>query len=82
MACLFFFQAQRHVLVVARYKNLDWLEDVRKEHLPLLKAMHTVALRWIEKFLSEDSSLMFRLGYHSVWGIFPARLMLEKKLWE
>uniref|UniRef100_A0A7N0VD87 Macro domain-containing protein n=1 Tax=Kalanchoe fedtschenkoi TaxID=63787 RepID=A0A7N0VD87_KALFE len=59
-------KARRHVLVVARYQHLDWLGDVQKEHLPLLKGMHTVGLKWAEKFMSEDSSLVFRIGYHSV----------------
>ncbi|CAM8949144.1 unnamed protein product [Rhodiola kirilowii] len=58
-------KARRHVLVVARYKHLDWLGDVHKEHLPLLRVMHNVGLKWTEKFFSEDTTLVFRLGYHS-----------------
>ncbi|XP_008243317.1 PREDICTED: transcription factor bHLH140 [Prunus mume] len=58
-------RAQRHVLVVARYEGLDCLADVRKEHLQLLRTMHAVGLKWAEKLLHDDSSLVFRLGYHS-----------------
>ncbi|XP_057983751.1 transcription factor bHLH140 isoform X3 [Malania oleifera] len=57
-------KAQWHLLVLARFKGLDCLADVQKEHLSLLKTMHTVGLKWAEKFLSEDSSCAFRLGYH------------------
>lgn len=59
-------QAKRHLLVLARYEGLDCLADVRKEHLYLLRMMHDVGLRLAEKFLQEDASLIFRLGYHSV----------------
>ncbi|KAM1597842.1 hypothetical protein EV1_032613 [Malus domestica] len=58
-------KAKRHVLVVARCEGLDRLSDVHKEHLPLLRTMHEVGLKWVEKFLHDDSSLVFRLGYHS-----------------
>ncbi|XP_009376416.2 transcription factor bHLH140 [Pyrus x bretschneideri] len=57
-------KAKRHVLVVARCEGLDRLSDVHKEHLPLLRTMHEVGLKWVEKFLHDDSSLVFRLGYH------------------
>lgn len=59
-------KAQKHLLVLARSQGLNGLSDVRKEHLQLLRTMHDVGLRWAEKFLSEDASLVFRLGYHSV----------------
>ncbi|WMV45028.1 hypothetical protein MTR67_038413 [Solanum verrucosum] len=59
-------KAQKHVLVLARVEGLDRLEDVKKEHLTLLKTMHSVGLKWAEKLLSENNSLTFRLGYHSV----------------
>ncbi|PHT37977.1 Transcription factor [Capsicum baccatum] len=59
-------KAQKHLLVLARVESLDRLEDVHKEHVTLLKTMHSVGLKWAEKFLSENSSLTFRLGYHSV----------------
>ncbi|EXB52391.1 hypothetical protein L484_012036 [Morus notabilis] len=61
-------KAQKHILVVARHEGLDCLADVRKEHLKLLRTMHAVGLNWAEKFLSEDASLILRLGYHSVLG--------------
>lgn len=59
-------QAKRHVLVVSRKDGLDSLADVKKEHLPLLRRMHSAGVKWAQKFLEEDSSLVFRLGYHSV----------------
>lgn len=58
-------KAERHLLVLARTDGLDRLADVRKEHLQLLRTMHTVGLKWAEKFLTENESLVFRLGYHS-----------------
>ncbi|XP_047148774.1 transcription factor bHLH140 isoform X2 [Vigna umbellata] len=58
-------KAQKHVLVLARTGGLDCLADVQKEHLQLLNMMHDVGLKWVEKFLSENASLVFRLGYHS-----------------
>ncbi|KAK9290391.1 hypothetical protein L1049_008560 [Liquidambar formosana] len=58
-------KAQRHLLVLARPEGLDHLADVRKEHLQLIKTMHAMGLKWAEKFLCEDASLVFRLGYHS-----------------
>ncbi|KAF0935954.1 hypothetical protein E2562_037444 [Oryza meyeriana var. granulata] len=59
-------KAKRHVLVVSRRDGLDSLADVKKEHLPLLRRMHSAGVKWTQKFLEEDSSLVFRLGYHSV----------------
>lgn len=59
-------QAKKHVLVLSRLDGLDSLEDAKKEHLPLLRSMHSAGVKWVQKFLSEDSSLSFRLGYHSV----------------
>jgi aprataxin len=35
-----------------------------------LKRMHAVGLKWAEKFLSENASLVFRLGYHSVCRVY------------
>ncbi|KAG5550611.1 hypothetical protein RHGRI_015531 [Rhododendron griersonianum] len=58
-------KAKRHLLVLARYEGLDRLADVRKENLQLLRTMHDVGLKWAEKYLSEDKTLIFRLGYHS-----------------
>ncbi|XP_044502027.1 transcription factor bHLH140 isoform X2 [Mangifera indica] len=58
-------KAQKHLLVLARCDGLDSLADVSKEHLQLLKMMHAVGLKWAEKFLLENASLVFRLGYHS-----------------
>jgi aprataxin len=52
--------------VLSRHEGLDCLADVRKEHLHLLRTMHDVGLRLAEKFLQEDASLIFRLGYHLV----------------
>lgn len=54
------------MLVVSRLEGLDCLADARKEHLALLKKMHSTGLKWAEEFINEDSSLIFRLGYHSV----------------
>ncbi|XP_065853067.1 transcription factor bHLH140 [Euphorbia lathyris] len=59
-------KAQKHLLVLARSEGLDSLADVHQEHLQLLITMHAVGLKWAEKFLQEDSSMVFRLGYHSV----------------
>ncbi|XP_031280300.1 transcription factor bHLH140-like isoform X2 [Pistacia vera] len=59
-------KAKKHILVLARCDGLDHLADVSKEHLQLLKMMHAMGLKWAEKFLLEDASLVFRLGYHSV----------------
>ncbi|VVB12860.1 unnamed protein product [Arabis nemorensis] len=59
-------KARKHLLVLARQQSLDGLEDVRRENLQLLQEMHSVGLKWVEKFQNEDSSLIFRLGYHSV----------------
>ncbi|XP_004302540.1 PREDICTED: transcription factor bHLH140 [Fragaria vesca subsp. vesca] len=58
-------KAQKHLLVVARHPGLDRLADVCKEHIQLLRTMHAVGLKWAEKFLQDDSTLVFRLGYHS-----------------
>lgn len=52
--------------MLARAAGLDRLADVRTEHLQLLKTMHNVGLKWAEKFLTENESLVFRIGYHSV----------------
>lgn len=52
--------------MLARAENLDRLADVREEHVGLLRIMHEVGLKWAKKFLQDDSSLVFRLGYHSV----------------
>ncbi|KAI3472870.1 hypothetical protein Pfo_029942 [Paulownia fortunei] len=59
-------KAQRHLLVLARADGLDCISDVRREHISLVKTMHAVGLKWAEKFLNENKSLLFRLGYHSV----------------
>ncbi|KAJ1699030.1 hypothetical protein LUZ63_007542 [Rhynchospora breviuscula] len=59
-------KARKHVLVLSRLNGLDCLEDAKREHLPMLKSMHSAGVKWVKKFLSEDPSLHFRLGYHSV----------------
>ncbi|KAK3147550.1 hypothetical protein QOZ80_3BG0283800 [Eleusine coracana subsp. coracana] len=59
-------KAKKHVLVISRTNGLDSLADVKKEHLPLLRKMHSAGVKWAQKFLEEDMSLEFRLGYHSV----------------
>ncbi|GER55784.1 APRATAXIN-like [Striga asiatica] len=59
-------KAQKHLLVLARADGLDSIADVRGEHVSLLKKMHNIGMKWAEKFLNEDESLLFRLGYHSV----------------
>ncbi|KAK9124560.1 hypothetical protein Sjap_014162 [Stephania japonica] len=58
-------KARRHLLVVARMDGLDCLADACEEHLHLLKAMHAMGEKWAKKSISEDASLIFRLGYHS-----------------
>ncbi|KAI3810954.1 hypothetical protein L1987_20643 [Smallanthus sonchifolius] len=58
-------KAQKHLLVVARAEGLDWLANVSQEHLPILKTMHDVGVKWARTFLKENQSLVFRLGYHS-----------------
>lgn len=62
--------------MLARYEGLDRLADVRKENLQLLRTMHDVGLKWAEKYLSEDKTLIFRLGYHSVCSLTPAGLLM------
>nr|XP_010937899.1 transcription factor bHLH140 isoform X2 [Elaeis guineensis] len=69
-------KAKKHILVLSRLHGLDCLADVQKEHLPLLKQMHAVGVQWAEKFLSEDASLVFRLGYHSVPSMRQVHLHL------
>ncbi|KAL8196717.1 hypothetical protein R6Q57_024560 [Mikania cordata] len=59
-------KAQKHLLVVARAEGLDRLADVTQEHLPILRTMHDVGMKWAHSFLQENQSLVFRLGYHSV----------------
>ncbi|GAB2299123.1 hypothetical protein Dimus_033195 [Dionaea muscipula] len=58
-------KGKRHVLVLARVGGLDCLKDVSREHVELLKLMHEAGTRWAAKFLQDDASLIFRLGYHS-----------------
>ncbi|KAI3988982.1 hypothetical protein MKX01_016553 [Papaver californicum] len=58
-------KARRHLLVVARKDGLDRLTDVRMEHLPLLRIMQDVGMKWATKLISDEPSLVFRLGYHS-----------------
>lgn len=58
-------KAQKHILVVARAEGLDRLADVSQEHLPILRNMHAVGVKWAETFLKENELLVFRLGYHS-----------------
>ncbi|XP_077239326.1 APRATAXIN-like protein [Tasmannia lanceolata] len=59
-------KAKRHLLVLSRMDGLDRLADVRREHIQLLRKMNSVGLKWAEKFLCDDASLIFRMGYHSV----------------
>ncbi|XP_062210916.1 transcription factor bHLH140 [Phragmites australis] len=59
-------KAKKHVLVISRTNGLDSLADAKKEHLPLLRRMYSTGVKWAQKFLEEDASLVFRLGYHSV----------------
>ncbi|KAM0061235.1 putative Macro domain, histidine triad, aprataxin, aprataxin, C2HE/C2H2/C2HC zinc finger [Helianthus debilis subsp. tardiflorus] len=58
-------KAQRHILVIARAEGLDRLADVSRKHLPILRTMHDVGVKWARTFLKENQSLVFRLGYHS-----------------
>lgn len=59
-------KAKKHLLVLARLDGLDRLADLHLGHLQLLKTMHEVGIKWVEKFLEDDDSLIFRLGFHSV----------------
>ncbi|CAM6129922.1 unnamed protein product [Calypogeia fissa] len=59
-------KAKRHVLVVARRPGLDSLENVQREHLPVLRHMHSLGEEWAARFLQEDPSLICRVGYHSI----------------
>lgn len=59
-------KAKKHLLVLARLDGLDRLADVHLGHLQLLKTMYEVGIKWVEKFLEDDDSLIFRLGFHSV----------------
>ncbi|KAJ0979378.1 hypothetical protein J5N97_014852 [Dioscorea zingiberensis] len=59
-------KARKHLLVLSRASGLDTLADARREHLPLLKAMHSAGLKLAEKLYTDDAFMMFRLGYHSV----------------
>lgn len=61
---------------MARAAGLDQLADVRPEHLHLLRSMHNVGLKWAEKFLTENESLVFRLGYHSVCSSLLSSMFL------
>ncbi|XWS67267.1 hypothetical protein CRYUN_Cryun05aG0272700 [Craigia yunnanensis] len=85
-------KAKRHLLVLARFEGLDCLVDARKEHLQLLLTMHEVGLKWADKFLHEDASLVFRLGYHLVPSMrqlhlhvisqdFDSKCLKNKKHW-
>lgn len=85
-------KAKKHVLVVARLDGLDSLADVRKEHIPLLRHIHSVGEKWATSFLQEDPSMIFRLGYHSVPSMrqlhlhvisldFDSQHMKNKKHW-
>ena len=56
--------------MLARAEGLDRLADVGREHLPILRTLHAVGLKWAEAFIKENESLIFRLGYHSVSGSF------------
>ncbi|XP_047342157.1 transcription factor bHLH140 isoform X2 [Impatiens glandulifera] len=58
-------KAKVHILILARVKGLDSLADVHKDHIQLLNSMHEMGIKWAEKYLNEDNSLTFRLGYHS-----------------
>jgi len=55
--------------MISRTDGLDSLADDKKEHLSLLRSMHSVGLKWSHKSLEEDASLTFGLGYHSVPSI-------------
>lgn len=59
-------QAKKHVLILAKLYGLDRLSDVRREHLPLVKKMHSAGLRLVGNFLKGDTTLIFRMGYHMV----------------
>ncbi|XP_043725001.1 transcription factor bHLH140 isoform X2 [Telopea speciosissima] len=58
-------KAQKHLLMLTRMDGLDSLADVGTEQLQLLKTMHAMGLKWVQSFLCNDASLVFRLGYHS-----------------
>ncbi|CAN1771779.1 Transcription factor bHLH140 [Linum perenne] len=58
-------KAKKHLLVVTRHRGLDQLADANEEHIQQLSTMHSAGMKWAERFLQEDPSLVFRLGYHS-----------------
>ncbi|XP_057862427.2 transcription factor bHLH140 [Cryptomeria japonica] len=59
-------KGKKHVLVISRMNGLNSLEDAGKEHLQHLQNIHNLGQEWVAKFLNEDQSMIFRLGYHSV----------------
>ncbi|KAL9242587.1 hypothetical protein vseg_016573 [Gypsophila vaccaria] len=85
-------KAKKHILVLTRVDGLDGINDVCQKHLPLLKTMHKVGTKWVEKFLQEDETLIFRLGFHSVPSMrqlhlhvisqdFDSKSLKHKKHW-
>nr|GEU49869.1 transcription factor bHLH140 [Tanacetum cinerariifolium] len=85
-------KAQKHLLVLARDEGLERLADVGREHLPILRTLHAVGLKWAEAFIKENESLIFRLGYHSAPSMrqlhlhvisqdFNSKGMRNKKHW-
>uniref|UniRef100_A0A0D9VSX0 Macro domain-containing protein n=1 Tax=Leersia perrieri TaxID=77586 RepID=A0A0D9VSX0_9ORYZ len=77
-------KAKKHVLVVSRQDGLDSLADVKKEHLPLLRRMHSAGVKWAQKFLEEDSSLvpsMRQLHLHIISQDFNSASLKNKKHW-
>jgi aprataxin len=62
-------QAKKHLLIIARRDGLDSIEDVGSQHLALLKHMHSLGETWARRYIDEDPTLVFRLGYHWVSDI-------------
>ncbi|KAG0560402.1 hypothetical protein KC19_10G178600 [Ceratodon purpureus] len=58
-------KAKKHLLIIARRDGLDSIEDVGSQHLPILKHMHSLGETWARRYIDEDPTLVFRLGYHS-----------------
>ncbi|KAH7429064.1 hypothetical protein KP509_09G029000 [Ceratopteris richardii] len=57
-------KARKHLLVLSRMDGLDSIKDLRSSHLALLYHMQSLGMEFVQAFLKEDISLVFRMGYH------------------
>jgi len=61
-------KSQQHLLILPKKLKIDSIRELKKEHLSLLKLMHTRA-EWVAESLKKQSNskdMNFRLGYHSI----------------